>query len=62
MSVSHETIYLHIWANKAAGGDLFTYLRRQGKAYQSRRKARARRGHIKNRVSIDERPEIVERL
>ena len=29
--LSHETIYLHIWANKRKGGDLYTCLRRQGK-------------------------------
>jgi IS30 family transposase len=59
--LSHETIYLHIWADKAAGGDLYTELRRRGKAYQPRGKSQAGRGHIKNRVSIDERPKIVEK-
>ena len=59
--LSHETIYRHIWSDKAAGGDLFRYLRRQGKAYQSRSKGLAGRGHIKNRVSIDERPAIVDK-
>ena len=58
--LSHETIYRHVWADKASGGDLFRYLRRQGKAYQSRRKGQAGRGYIKNRVSIDERPAIVD--
>ena len=59
-SISHETIYLHVWADKRAAGDLYTYLRRQGKKYQSRGKSQAGRGHIKNRVSIDERPAIVD--
>jgi IS30 family transposase len=45
--ISHETLYKHIWADKQAGGDLFTFLRRQGKAYQSRSKSLAGRGHIK---------------
>jgi len=58
--LSHETIYRHVWADKAAGGDLYCELRRRGKAYQSRVKSQAGRGHIKNRVSIDERPDIVE--
>ena len=58
--LSHETLYLPIWENKAAGGDLFNYLRRKGKAYQPRSKSQAGRGHIKNRVSIDERPNIVD--
>ena len=59
--LSYETIYLHIWADKGAGGDLYTHLRRQGKAYQPRSKSQAGRGHIKNRVSIDERPAIVDK-
>ena len=58
--LSHETIYQHIWANKASGGDLFKYLRRRGKVYQSRGKKTAGRGCIKNRISIDERPAIVD--
>ncbi len=58
-SLSHETIYRHIWADKAAGGDLFHALRRRGKVYQSRGKGQAGRGHIKNRVSIDQRPAVV---
>lgn len=58
--LSHETLYRHIWVDKAAGGDLYSNLRRQGKAYQARGKSQAGRGHIKNRVSIDERPTIVD--
>ena len=58
--LSHETIYLHIWADKASGGKLFTHLRRKGKSYQPRGKSQAGRGHIKNRISIDERPAIVD--
>jgi IS30 family transposase len=58
--LSHETIYLHIWADKAAGGTLFRHLRRKGKSYQPGSKNQAGRGHIKNRVSIDERPAIVD--
>lgn len=58
--ISHETIYLHIWSDKKLGGDLYTHLRRRGKSYQPRGKSQAGRGHIKNRVSIDERPAIVD--
>lgn len=59
--ISHETIYLHIWSDKQRGGQLFQHLRRKGKAYQSRSKNKqAGRGFIKNRISIDERPVIVE--
>ena len=59
--ISHETIYQHIWLDKKSGGDLYTYLRRHGKKYQPRGKKLAGRGCIKNRVSIDERPKVVDR-
>lgn len=58
--ISHESIYLHIWADKQSGGSLYRYLRRQGKKYDKRRNGKSTRGQIKNRVSIDDRPEIVE--
>ena len=58
--ISHESIYRHVWADKQAGGDLYTYLRRQGKKYDKRRNGKSTRGHIKNRVSIDERPQVVD--
>lgn len=58
--ISHETIYRHIWADKQAGGDLYNHLRRQGKKYDKRRNGKSTRGQIKDRVSIDDRPEIVD--
>lgn len=58
--ISHESIYRHIWANKRAGGDLYTHLRRKGKKYDKRRNGKSTRGQIKNAISIDERPEIVD--
>jgi IS30 family transposase len=58
--ISHESIYLHIWADKQAGGDLYTHLRRQGKKYDKRRNGKSTRGQIKNRVSIDDRPKVVD--
>jgi IS30 family transposase len=58
--LSYETIYLYIWANKREGGDLYTCLRRQGKKYDKRRNGKSTRGQIKNRVSIDDRPDIVD--
>ena len=58
--LSYETIYLYIWENKKLGGSLFCHLRRKGKAYQPRGNKHAGRGCIKNRVSIDERPDIVD--
>ena len=58
--LSHEAIYLHVWANKQAGGDLYTHLRRQGKKYDKRRNGKSTRGQIKNRVCIEDRPSIVD--
>lgn len=58
--LSHEAIYLYVLRDKAAGGDLYTHLRRQGKKYQKRVNNKRSRGQIKNRVSIDERPKIVD--
>ena len=58
-SVSHEWIYQHVYADKAAGGDLHRRLRRQ-KRYRKRAGGRDRRGCIIGRVGIEERPAIVE--
>jgi len=61
-AVSHERIYQHIWLDKARGGLLFRQLRIGGtKQRRKRRNSRDMRGMIKNRVGIEERPEIVER-
>lgn len=59
-TISHERIYQHIWADKRNGGDLYLHLRRQGKQYQKRRNGKTSRGQIKNRVSIDKRPAVVD--
>ncbi len=60
-SVSHETIYQHIWADKQQGGTLYKHLRRIGKKYNRRRNGQAGRGCIPNRVGIEKRPAIVEK-
>jgi IS30 family transposase len=60
IQVSHEWIYQHIYADKRAGGDLHEHLRCQ-KPYRKRSGSQDRRGKIRNRVDIDERPEIVDR-
>jgi IS30 family transposase len=59
--VSHETIYRHIWANKRAGGKLYTHLRHRGKRYNKRTAKNAGRGCIPNRVDISKRPAVVDR-
>jgi len=58
--LSHESIYLHIWKDKQAGGGLYTHLRHQGKKYNKRRNGKSTRGQIRNRISIDDRPQIVD--
>jgi transposase, IS30 family len=57
-SVSHERIYQYIYADKAAGGDLHTHLRGR-KKYRKRYGSTERRGQLKNRTSIEERPPVV---
>jgi len=60
IKVSHESIYQFILKNKRLGGDLYLHLRckrQRRKRYGSNTKTR---GQLVNRVSIDERPAIVE--
>ena len=58
--LSHERIYQHIWEDKKNGGNLYTHLRRRGKKYQRRSGVYNSRGQIKNRVSIEQRPAVVD--
>lgn len=58
--VSHERIYKHIWDDKKRGGLLHEHLRTGGKRYRKRGSSRDKRGIISNRISIDNRPLIVE--
>lgn len=57
--ISHEWIYQYILTEKQAGGDLYTHLRQQGKR-RKRYGQYDRRGKLPNRVSIEERPQLVE--
>ena len=60
LSISHERIYQYVKEYRYCGGDLYRYLRCQ----KIRRKGYGRqdaRGRIPNRVSIDQRPAIVEK-
>ena len=59
IQVSHERIYLHILADKRAGGNLHQHLRCQKKR-RKRYGSYDRRGKLSNRRSIEERPEIVD--
>lgn len=58
--VSVETIYLHIWEDKKAKGNLFKHLRRKGRRYKKRGAVNKGRGQISDRVSIEKRPPVVE--
>jgi len=59
IQVSHEWIYQHILVDKQAGGELYRHLRCQKKR-RKRYGSYDRRGKLPNRVSIEERPAIVE--
>jgi transposase, IS30 family len=57
-TVSHECIYLYVYAEKRRGGTLHRHLRSQ-KKQRKRYSGYIRRGQIPNRTSIDKRPKIV---
>lgn len=60
VSLHHETVYQLIYADKASGGDMYKHLRIVSKPYRKRYGSYDARGKIKNRVSIDERPAVVD--
>lgn len=57
-TVSHERIYLYVYADKRRGGTLHQHLRSQ-KKQRKRYGGYIRRGQIPNRTSIEKRPKIV---
>lgn len=59
-TLSHETIYQHVYRDKAAGGDLHLHLRHRVRSYRKRGSEREKRGRLKDQVMIDERPAVVE--
>jgi IS30 family transposase len=58
LRVSHERIYQHIYQDKARGGDLHQHLRCRRKR-RKRYGSYERRGQLKNRRSIEQRPPVV---
>ncbi len=58
--VSHERIYQYVWADKKSGGFLHEHLRRKGRKYRKRGAAKDSRGVLRDRVSIDQRPTVVD--
>jgi len=60
LMVSHERIYQYIYQDKENGGNLFKHLRTGQKKYKKRYgKHKNPKIIIKNKVSIDERPEVI---
>ena len=58
--ISHETIYKHVYEDKACGGDLHKHLRSQKKRRKRYASGANRRGVIAGRVGIEHRPKIVD--
>ena len=61
LSLHHESIYRYIYQDKSAGGKLYKYLVRASKKYRKRYGSYDKRGQIVNRVSIEERPGVVDK-
>ena len=56
LSISHETIYRYIWADRADGGTAYTCLRQAGKQKRKRYGRYDSRGRLAGKRSIAERP------
>ena len=59
--MSHETIYLWIWRDKAAGGSLCTFLRGANKRRRKRYGRKDSRGRLAGKRPIQDRPAVVNR-
>jgi len=59
--ISHERIYQFLLVDKKTGGALYTHLRHSGKKRKKRYGSKDRRGQIKNRISIDARPKVIDK-
>ena len=60
LPISHETVYQHVYANKAQGGTLWKNLRCQKQKRKRYANGRDRRGQIPNRRPLSERPLHIE--
>ena len=60
VTISHKWIYQYLLVDKQAGGDLWRHLRWSQKKRRKRYGKKDLRGLIPDRVSIDDRPEIVD--
>ena len=61
LRISHETIYRHVWADRATGGLLHRHLRQVGKLKRKRYGTYESRGRLAGKRMITERPAAVER-
>jgi len=60
LSISYETIYLHVWEDKLAGGELWRHLRQAMKKRRKRYRSHDSRGRLPGKRHISERPPEVE--
>jgi len=56
LRISHEAIYVHVWHDKATGGDLWRHLRQATKKRRKRYGAYDSRGRLAGKRHISERP------
>jgi IS30 family transposase len=61
LSISHETIYIHVWRDKEAGGQLYRHLRCSPKLRRKRHNSYDSRGRLAGKRHISERPPHVEK-
>ena len=60
LSISHESIYVHVWRDKRAGGDLWQHMRQATKRRRKRYGSYDSRGRLAGKRHISERPPEVE--
>lgn len=61
LSISHETIYRYVWADRALGGDVYRHLRCATKRRRKRYGRYDSRGRLAGKRHVSERPAAVER-
>lgn len=59
-TISHETIYRHVWRDLRRGGSLYKHLRQALKKRRKRYKSNDSRGVLRGKRMIDERPAHIE--
>ena len=60
LSISHETIYRYLWADRREGGTLYTHLRGARKQRRKRYGSYDSRGRLAGKRSITDRPAVVD--